>query len=154
MFLAASPLTAVPPCYFRFYFKYWDTAKCVCVQLQVSVLGVTATELCVHLQETADEAPKKRWLAISQQRFVRGFCVTRCSCWQGSDSRHQHTGHGTTWDMMQAVASMTSCSKAEEKSPWRTSKQQPIHQPPHTQKREPQACWVFGGMGFCYESSS
>lgn len=134
-------------CEVRSCFRYWGTAKCVCVQLQVSVLGVRPTKLCVHLQETADETTEETWLVISQQRFCKGFfCVTRCSCLQRADSRHQHTVHGRTWDMTWAVASLTSCSRAEERSPWRTSKQQRIHQP-HTQKREPQACWVFSGMG-------
>ena len=96
-----SPCVNSHCCGVRSVFKYWGTAKSVCVQLQVSVLGVRATELCVHLQKTADEAADERRLENSQQTFVGGVCVTRCSCWQGRDSRHPHTGRGTTWGMTQ-----------------------------------------------------
>lgn len=101
--LAASPPAAVPPlpCYFRLSWgqillSILGHGQVCCVQLQVSVLDVRATELCVHLQETVDEAAKGRWLVVSQQRFVRVFCVTGCSCWQRGDCRLQHTDDGTT----------------------------------------------------------
>lgn len=87
-------------------------------------------------------------LEVSQLRKDCSFPAEACEgvfVWQGvpGDSGYQHTGHGTTWDVTQAVTSVTSWSRAEGKRPWRTSNQQ--HR--HREKRKPQACWVFSRMG-------
>lgn len=140
-------------CGVRSYFKSWGTAKCVGVQVQVCVLGVRATELCVRLQQIADEAAEETWLAVSQPRFVRVFCVTRCSCWQGvtAGTSTQVMGPPEMWHRLSHLWQVV--AKQRTRAPGELQSDNPSIS--HTHRRGSHRLVGFSlGCDFCHESSN